>query len=81
MAHLLPNANMIKSMVMDSSTHSLCMTCERLSFCSLTTDKRFIWSCSEYQEERFDDMADQQGIKNKKKNLNSANPENKPELV
>ena len=66
-------------MVMDSSIYSLCMNCQHLSFCSLTTDKRFIWSCSEYQEEGFDDIAIQQGDKNK--NLNLAKPESKPELV
>lgn len=33
---------------MDHLENSLCATCEHLAYCTLTNNKRFIWSCSEY---------------------------------
>lgn len=35
---------------MNHLENSLCATCEHLAYCSLTSSKRFIWSCSEYDE-------------------------------
>ncbi len=33
---------------MNALENSLCGSCEHLIYCSLTNDKSFIWSCSEY---------------------------------
>lgn len=33
---------------MDHLENSLCATCEHLPYCTLTSNKHFIWSCSEY---------------------------------
>ncbi|GGG87877.1 hypothetical protein GCM10011416_00110 [Polaribacter pacificus] len=45
---------------MNSLEKSLCSTCAYLESCALTTDKNFIWSCSEYMHN--EDY--QQSIKN-----------------
>ncbi|MCX7548637.1 hypothetical protein OS188_11810 [Xanthomarina sp. F1114] len=34
---------------MDTIERSLCNTCKYVDSCSLTLDKNFIWSCSEYK--------------------------------
>ena len=34
---------------MDTIERSLCNTCKYVDSCSLTLDKNFIWSCSEYE--------------------------------
>lgn len=34
---------------MNALGNSLCASCEHLIYCSLTSDKRFIWSCSDYE--------------------------------
>lgn len=33
---------------MNNLEKSLCATCEHLVYCSLTSNKKSIWSCSEY---------------------------------
>lgn len=34
---------------MNNLESSLCASCDHLVYCSLTSDKGFIWSCSEYE--------------------------------
>ena len=39
---------------MKINKNSLCSTCVHVVVCSLTSDKKFIWSCSEYDEETIE---------------------------
>lgn len=41
----------IKNVMMIINCNSLCNTCLHASSCNLTSNKNFIWSCSEYEEE------------------------------
>jgi hypothetical protein len=36
---------------MDTYKRSLCSTCLHVDSCSLTSNKVFIWSCSEFEQE------------------------------
>ncbi|MFN0729915.1 hypothetical protein [Polaribacter gochangensis] len=36
---------------MDTYKRSLCSTCIHLNACTLTSNKVFIWSCSEFEQE------------------------------
>lgn len=38
---------------MDTIKRSLCSTCIHVSSCSLTSNKVFIWSCSEFEHEEI----------------------------
>ena len=38
---------------MKMNCNSLCTTCLHTSDCSLTSNKSFIWSCSEYEKRSF----------------------------
>lgn len=42
---------------MSQLENSLCATCEHLIYCSLTNDKQFIWSCSEYEVSEYQEPA------------------------
>jgi hypothetical protein len=39
----------IKIKFMNNLDRSLCRTCRYVDTCSLTSNKSFIWSCSEYE--------------------------------
>ena len=38
---------------MDTIKRSLCSTCIHVDSCSLTSNKVFIWSCSEFEQEEM----------------------------
>lgn len=40
----------IKNVIMKINRNSLCSSCLHTSDCSLTSNKSFIWSCSEYEK-------------------------------
>lgn len=59
---------------MDNNKRSLCSTCIHVSSCSLTSNKVFIWSCSEFEDEEITEnkrlaptIKDFDIIKNKRK--------------
>ncbi|MCT4698049.1 hypothetical protein [Tenacibaculum haliotis] len=37
---------------MDTNERSLCSTCNDVNSCNLTSNKVFIWSCSEFMQEK-----------------------------
>lgn len=60
-------------MFMETNKRSLCSTCIHVNSCSLTSNKVFIWSCSEFELEEISEnkkstttIKDFDVIKNKK---------------
>lgn len=54
---------------MKHSEHTLCTSCRYQMDCSLTTDKSFIWSCSEYDDSRALKQNPQEKIVTKQRNF------------
>lgn len=57
---------------MDGPENSLCASCEHLAYCYLTSDKGFIWSCSEYEVSGDHDQSFQENIMKQANNLSAS---------